>query len=271
MRYQKAIVPLIWRPTEVPVAMEYQLAGIQWLVFNESATEEKFNQLAAVVGRLMGGEAMAEAVAGTSIAKESTIPPIEAEAEEAPAETSSKKLGLGRKRLIGRKEKSEVSPLGVGAAVISSVVTTFGLDVEEQDLVNGELKWLFSAADNFLKVRSGDIPASQPLTVPIPEDADVADGAKNQLLMTNDFDLKILEGELTSRLTRISKHLRNLNMQLEAEAEKGPAGAADIQLQNGIRSGRREVVKIVNEIAQGMRQAYGVLVTSPDQLLDLLN
>ena len=33
MRYQKQIVPLIWRPTDIPVAMEYQLAGIQWIEF----------------------------------------------------------------------------------------------------------------------------------------------------------------------------------------------------------------------------------------------
>jgi len=54
------------------------------------------------------------------------------------------------------------------------------------------------------------------------------------------------------------------------EAERGPAGKQDLELQNNIKSGRREIVKIVNEIAQGMNQAYGVLVTAPEELLDLL-
>ena len=59
-------------------------------------------------------------------------------------------------------------------------------------------------------------------------------------------------------------------MQLEMEAEKGPAGHEDIQLQNNITSGRLRVVNRVNEIAQSMSQAYGVLVTAPEELLDLL-
>jgi len=59
-------------------------------------------------------------------------------------------------------------------------------------------------------------------------------------------------------------------MQLEMEAEKGLAGHEDIQLQNNITSGRLGVVNKVNEISQSMRQAYGDLVTAPEELLDLL-
>jgi len=269
MRYNKQIVPLIWRPVEIPVAMEYQLAGIQWIEFNEAASEEKFTQLAAVLQGLMGGSSLAEATRSTSIAKESSIPAVKTEPEEAPS-SGRKRLGGGRRRLIGRKKKQAVAPLGVGAAVISSVVTTMGLDIEEQDFVNTELKWLFSAADNFAKVRSGDLDSATPVAAPIPEEAEVEDGANNQLLLTNDFDLKILEGQIESKFTQIQKHLNNLNLLLEQEAEEGPEAAGNVKLQNQIKSVRRKIVAIVNDIAAGMNQAYGILVTSPEQLADLL-
>lgn len=192
-RYNKQIVPLIWRTTEIPIAMEYQLAGIQWLDFNETASEKNFNDLIETVQRLMGGASMAEATTGAQIVKESPIPPIEA--DEAPAASDEKK-SRRRKRISGRKAKQAVAPLGIGAAVISSVVTTLELDVDEQDVVNEELKWLFSAADNFMKVRSNEIQPSQAISVPIPEDVEADDEVNNQLLMTDDFNLSILEGEL---------------------------------------------------------------------------
>lgn len=270
MRHNKQIVPLIWRTTEIPVAMEYQLAGIQWIEFNESATDQKFTQLVEVLQGLMGGSSMAEATSSTSIAKESSIPAVESTDGEAAPSPGKKRLGGGRRRLSGRKKKQAIAPLGVGAAVISGVVTTFGLDVEEQDFVNTELKWLFSAADNFVKVRSGDADPSQPVSTPIPEDAEVEDNANNQLLMTNDFDLKILEGQLESKFTQIQKHLKNLDLLLEQEASEGPDAAGNVKLQNQIKSVRRQIVSITNDIAAGINQAYGVFVTSPDQLLEML-
>jgi len=57
---------------------------------------------------------------------------------------------------------------------------------------------------------------------------------------------------------------------LEQEALKGDAGKGDVYLQNQIKSGRVEIVKVMQEMAQLMNQAYGVLVTSPDQLIGLL-
>ena len=42
-RYDKPIVPLVWRETKIPVAMEYQLAGIQWMDFKEDASAKNFS------------------------------------------------------------------------------------------------------------------------------------------------------------------------------------------------------------------------------------
>jgi hypothetical protein len=259
-RYKKRIVPLMWRKTEIPVAMEYQLAGIQWIDFNETASQENFKELADVLGRLVGGASLTEATTDKPIAKESTIPAIPTEEPAA-----------GPRQLGGLKKKQTVSPIALGGSVISSVVTTFGLDTSDQDFVNGELKWLFYAADNFLKIRRGEINRSQAIAVDIPSNAQRQPQANNQLLSTvDDFDLQIWEGQIESGFKRIDTHLRNLNILLDQETRKGDAGKGDVYLQNQIKGSRIDIVKILQEMAQLMNQAYGVLVTSPDQLIQLL-
>ena len=95
--------------------------------------------------------------------------------------------------------------------------------------------------------------------------------ANNQLLSTlDDFDLQIWEGSVESGFKRIDTYLRNLKILLNQEAFKGEAGKGDVYLQNQINGARVEIVKVLQEIAQLMNQAYGVLVTSPNQLLDFL-
>jgi serine/threonine-protein kinase len=108
-RYNKQIVPLIWRATDIPVAMEYQLAGIQWMEFKEDASADKFSQLAAVLNRLLGGATMTEAAGAAAIARESTIPPV---VEATPKADGGPRLG-------GLKKKQTVSPLSLGGSVIS--------------------------------------------------------------------------------------------------------------------------------------------------------
>ncbi len=268
-RHNKRIIPLIWRTTEIPVAMEYQLAGIQWMEFNETASEENFAQLTDVVQRLIGGSLMSEATSDTPIAKESSIPALKAEA--APAAPAKKKLGGRRKLGQGLKKKQTLQPMAVAAAVISGVVVTLGLESEDQDWVNKEIKWLFSALDNTLKIQRGDVERTQPVTMAIPEDAERDETAGNKLLSTVDeFNMQIWTGQIVSGLKRINTYLRNLDILLHQEALKGEAGKGDVYLQNQIKGGRMEIVKILQEMAQLMNQAYGILVTSPDQLVGLL-
>jgi hypothetical protein len=266
-RYEKQIVPLIWRPTEIPVAMEYQLAGIQWIEFNETASEENLDRLADVLQRLIGSSSVPEATGDNQTATESAFLSFQAEAD-VPVK---KKLPVKRGP-SGLKTKQTVSPMAIGASVISSVVITFGLETEDQDFVNNELKWLFSAADNFLKLRRGEIERGHSIVVAIPEAAERDEQANNVLLSTVDeFDLQIWEGQIGSGLERINIHLRNLDILLDQEARKGESGKGDVYLQNQIRGGRLEIVKILQGMAQLMNQAYGILVTSPDQLVELLD
>ena len=151
-RYKKQIVPLMWRKTEIPVAMEYQLAGIQWIDFQQTASQENFNEFADVLRGLIGGATLAEAAGDKQVVKESTI---DADVLEKVKEELKPKIG-GKPSIGLIKKKLAVSPMAVGGAVISSVVTTFGLEAETQDFVNKELKWLFSATSNFLQIRRGE-------------------------------------------------------------------------------------------------------------------
>jgi hypothetical protein len=256
----KRIIPLLWRKTEIPVAFEYALAGIQWIDFKETASQENFDQLADVVKRLIGGSSMTEATSGKEVATESPIPPIP------KAETAAPTPG----KLISLKKKPTVGPMALGGAIISGVVTTFGLDVETQDLINQELKWLFSACDHFLKIQRGEANRSQPVPISIPPTAQQTN-ANNQLLSTIDeFDMRIWEGQIESGFKRIDTYLKNLKILLDQEAFKGEVGKGEVYLQNQIKGARIEIVKILQEMAQLMNQAYGILVTSPEQLADFL-
>ena len=213
--------------------MEYQLAGIQWIDFKETASTENFNEMADVLRRLVGGASLTEATTDKPIAK-ATIPAIP---KEEPVTAGPRQLG-------GLKKKPTLSPMAIGGSVISGVVTTFGLDTADQDFVNLELKWLFSAADNFLKIRRGEINRSQPIAVPIPADAQRQPQANNQLLSTvDDFYTQMWEGQIDSGFKRIDTHLKNLNILLDQEARKGDAGKGDVYLQNQIKGARIDIVE----------------------------
>jgi len=245
---------------------------LQWIDFKETTSPENFDQLADVINRLLGGSSMAEATSDKQAAQAPVVPAIdkgEAQTAAAPAEGGGR-LG-GRRKLGGLKKRQTVSPIALGGMVISGVVTTFGLEVGEQDFVNGELKWLFSATEHFLKIRQGEVDRNQPVPVAIPEDAERDAAANNQLLSNiDDFDMQLWEGQIESGYKRIDTYLKNLSILLDQEAFKGEAGKGDVYLQNQIKAARIDIVKILQEEAQLMNQAYGVLVTSPDQLVDLL-
>ncbi len=266
--HNKKIIPLMWRQTDIPVAFEYALAGIQWIDFQETASQENFDQLADVIKRLLGGESMHEATTDKQIATESKIPAIEKEV--APPDTGQKP-GKRRKLSILSK-KPTVDPRAIGGLVISNVVTSFDLEIEDQDLVNNELKWLFSAIDNFLKFHRKEIDRSQPVGAPLPETAERSADADNRLLDSlGEYYLGAWKMQIDSDLIRINSHLRNLNTLLNKEAFMGSAGRGDPHLQNQIRDQRINVIRTMQAMARLMHQAYGVLVTSPDQLMEFLS
>lgn len=255
-RYDKRIVPLLWRTTDIPVAMEYQLAGIQWVDFKETASTENFNQLAEVLSRLVAGDSLTEATTDKSIAKESIIPSVQ--------QLSSPKLGTLRKKQV-------VSVIAIGGRVISNLIISLDFDVADQDFVISELQWLFSAADHLVKVRLGEHDRSQGIGFPIPEEAIRNSESSNQILSTVDDDtLVMLEFEVENIFKRISTRLNNLNHYWNREVSLGEAARGDVYLQNSIKAQKIAIIQETRKLAAMMQQVYGILVTSPNQLIELL-
>jgi hypothetical protein len=107
--------------------------------------------------------------------------------------------------------------------------------------------------------------------VSIPSDAERSTEANNQLLTTiNDSILESWKSWLETRLEWIHSWLKELDILLGQEASRGVAAKSDLELQNKIRNKRIEIVQVVEEVAQLTKQAYGILVTSPNQLVELL-
>jgi hypothetical protein len=257
-KYGKRIVPLMWRNTEIPPAFDYALAGIQYIDFKETASQENFDDLAAILKHLIAGASMNEATSHKPIAKESPIPPIQKE----EVTTVGPKLG-------GLKKRSAFNPLALQGLVISGVVITFGLDTVDQDRVILELQWLFEATDNLLKIRNGEANSNQPINIDIPPNAEIKDKKANNCVLNPSFPAAFAN-QVEALFRRIKTHLDNLDMLLLREVQLGEAAKENLGLQAEIKGKRIAIVMELQTLAQLMRQAYGVLITSPEELIQLL-
>jgi hypothetical protein len=267
-RYKRPIVPLAWRKADTPVAFEYQLAGLQYINFRETVSPENFDQLADVITRLMGGAALAEATEGKSVAAPPAVPAL-TKAEPAATSSGGRRLGGGRK--LGAP-KATVDPIAIGYNVISSVVTTsFELGEEDQDFVSQEIKWLFAAGEHLLKIRDGEAAPDTAVAVEIPEES-VRDPQADNKVKTEPGIPKYQGGQVEDIIKRIQKyHLTEMSTLLDQEARRGQGGRDDTELQRRIKGERIEIIKKLKEMAQVIDGAYGVLVTSPQQLLDMID
>ncbi len=214
------------------------------------------------------------------------------------------------------KKKEAPNPIALISPIISSVITPLDLPPEDQDFVNGEIKWLFNAVHNFQQIyqvvqqklaeeenklkeqlkqelaglytlrekrlKEGmakitpqiwqqEIAQSQPVAVPIPPEAERQPQADNRLLNTiNSFSLEMWPGQIASQLDQISAYLGNLKRLLDREVMMGAEGLGDVALQNQIKIIRIEIVRVLQKMAQLVNEAYGIKVTSPDQLIEFL-
>lgn len=175
-------------------------------------------------------------------------------------------------RTLGKlKKKGGVSSIALGGLVISGIITTLDLDESDKEFVNGEIKWLFAAADHLLKVCRQEIDRKQPISAPIPPDAQKTGQATNRLLSHLDEPaLQSWKGWAEMRLERLNGQLKDLDLLRNQEVSRGMAGRGDLELQNLIREKRLEIVRTLDELAQLASQAYGILVTSPGQLTQML-
>lgn len=250
--HQKPIVPLVWRKTDIPVMFEYALAGIQWIEFNEAASAENFDKLAGIIQRILGGE------------------PAGVEQPTEPSPSTRPQRGSAGRR--GRGTAQEVSATGTGVGVITKVVTQISsFTAAEQDAINEELKWLFTAADHFLKVRRGEAAPSAPVSVAIPPEAEPAAGANNALLPSlDDFAQQMADTQIQGIIKQINIYLRNLAIELEKQALQGGAAQSNLALINSIKLQQQSIADRTQELAGLIQQLYGILVYGPDDIKNQL-
>jgi hypothetical protein len=75
---KRHIIPIMYQPCEIPPAMEYQLAGLQWIDFSEVEFDDGLGRLVSALGPESGKASSAAAVAGQS-ASAGAIPPSQPE------------------------------------------------------------------------------------------------------------------------------------------------------------------------------------------------
>ena len=166
------------------------------------------------------------------------------------------------------RRKAGISAIALGSLVISGVVTSLGLDSESEALASDELQWLFNAADHFLKIARHEAKRDETIITPIPENARQASNATNKLLSHLDDDfIGSLQEPIEDLLDRINKRLKVFNSLLNEEAARGTAAKSDTDLQYKINEARTDILAITENLATHMRQAYGIFVTTPEELI----
>jgi hypothetical protein len=184
-------------------------------------------------------------------------------------------------------------PIATGGLILAGIVIPLNLTQEDRAFVEAELKWLFSAADHFLRVRQGELRMDQPVTTSIPADAErVSTEADNRILFNQikgqvkdwsasagfksmeeklEVQLSMWEDEILTMLDGLANYLNYLNIQLDEETRLGEAGNFDLALQNKIKQARLKAAQTLQELALLLQNLYGLYVTSPEQLVELLS
>lgn len=260
--HKKKIFPLLWRDTNpLPPSFQYQLAGTQYISFKEVPSEENFNKVLHVVGRLLGGSTVSEAASGEA---EIQAPGYSVQPSAQASQPSSGRPERGR-----GGTGQDVSAVATGLTVMNKVVNqmTSVFSNEEKDAINKELSWVFQAAEHFLRIRRGQTSRTTPVPVPIPTEAKIEPGANNAILNSlDDFTLDMLAMQVQGAIKQINQYMRNLAIELSKEAQLGGAAGANLALTNSIKLQQQAVAKNTQELAGYMHTIYGILVYGPDDI-----
>lgn len=205
---------------------------------------------------------------------------------------------------------SHLNPIALGVEVITAVITPLpDLSAEDKAFVSDEIKWLFSAAHTYQQVyqavqkallaqgkispaelsrrlpglRQQEIDSRLPVPVTIPPDTPISSTATNRLLRLPDkealdFYLDIrgdqiygpLKGEASSLLEQLTSELNGLNGLRQREIKMGEEGQRNVQLQNQIQTVRLNIVQLLHKLARLMATAYDISITTPEQLVEIL-
>ena len=166
------------------------------------------------------------------------------------------------------------SPISLGTQIATGIVPTFHLKQTDLDILNEDLAWLFAAADHYLKICRGEIDRDAPVSALPPSDLEQAETqAQSRLLTTLDDEILLPIWEMKLELTilkPIEYNWNSLAFLLDREAQRGQDGRDDLNLQKEIQAHRVEIIRFVARLADFAERAYGVKLTSPHELVELL-
>lgn len=261
--HKKKILPLMWQDVpDLPPSFQYQLAGTQYVSFHGETSEDNFNKAVTVVNKLLGGAAIADAAAGEQVIKAPGI-------TDKPAQTPQ--ASSGRPPRQRPSTGQEVSAIATGIGVMTKVVNRIkGFTDIQQDENNEELKWLFNAAEHFLKVRRGEIERTTPLSVKTPPKPFDYYKIENAVIQSNldDFSFQMIESQVQGIIKQINIYMRNLAFELDKEAQLGGQAASNIALMNSINAQQKAILDRTQELAQLMEQVFGIIVYAPDNMIE---
>ena len=192
--------------------------------------------------------------------------------------------------LLAVLEKKEVGsePIALGSLVNATVIPSFGLETEGEDWVDEEINWLFSAVDNLFAAyrrleMEGSLESRQTIAAAAPAEIEkTVATASNQLLadvehlqphaysMVEEFLQYAWYDSLATDLEVIHTHLNNLQGWLAQSSQLGEASNIDFATKDKIKNARLAILKAILNITNTIDEAYGMRITSPEELLTLL-
>ena len=188
--------------------------------------------------------------------------------------------------------------ISVGISLISSLATKLMQKASDPETVAASVNWVFSAVDNFIKIRKKQKPPDTPIspppaqsstapaTVATPEEIEQKvtraeeilkssgqplqspDDKRLRLLALDDFSLVQLDKEIMSLMSQIETYFSNLNFEEEKAAQYGGVKFSPPIVMNTIRIQQEEIAKRIVRLNNNMQKAYGVSAPNLEALVE---
>jgi hypothetical protein len=178
-----------------------------------------------------------------------------------------------------------------GLALISSQGTKLIQKASDPEAVAASIHWVFSAVDNFIKIRKQQKPPDTPISPPpvtaappvqdeqkvpgieesintISQPVSPSNDLQLRLLDLDEFSLVQLDKEITSLMNQIETYFGNLNFEEEKAAQYGGATFAPPIVMNTIRIQQEEIARRIVRLNKSMQKAYGVSAPNLEVLVE---
>jgi hypothetical protein len=190
--------------------------------------------------------------------------------------------------------------VAVGTALLSQLAKKLIENAVDPEVVAKSINWVFSAVDNFLKVRKKEILKDAPIPAPpspsslatppaMISDSEIenkATTAENivksakqspqtsiengiKLESLDEFAIEQLASEIASLMNQLETYLGNLHFEEEKAAQFGGLQFAPPIVMNTIRIQHEEIAKRVLRLNKCMQRAYSVSAPNLETLVEL--